>query len=103
MSVKEPEPILYISECVDQHQKNLVFFSTLNGLVYLMNHRSAAKLLRVDLNHISDVPGTRFTSANVVYAMCQYARFDKEKNPILLIHDRNNGVFFLNIVTLEKS
>jgi hypothetical protein len=35
--------------------------------------------------------------------MTAYSRFDKDKNPILAIHDRNNGVFFINIVTLEKT
>ena len=81
----------------------MVYFSTLNGIVYLMNHRTGSKLLRVDLNHISDVPGVRCTSANVVYSLINYGRFDNKKNPVLLIHDRNNGVFMLNILTLEKS
>ena len=35
--------------------------------------------------------------------MTAYSRFDKDKNPILVIHDRNNGVFFINIMTLEKT
>jgi hypothetical protein len=100
--VKEIEPILFINECLGINQKNLVYFTTLNGIVYLMNHRSKSKLLRVDLNHISDIPGMRITSANVVYSMIPYSKFDKDKCPLLLIHDRNNGVFLLNIVTLDK-
>jgi len=42
-------------------------------------------------------------SANVVYSLCAYSKFDKDRNPILLIHDRKNGVFLLNLQTLEKS
>lgn len=75
----------------------------MSGIVYLVNHRTNSKLLRVDLNHISDLPGVRCTSANVVYAMTNYGKFDNKKNPVIVIHDRNNGVFMLNIVTLEKS
>jgi hypothetical protein len=35
--------------------------------------------------------------------MTSYSKFDSKKNPILVISDRNNGVYFLNIVTLKKS
>lgn len=35
--------------------------------------------------------------------MTSYNKFDSKKNPILVISDRNNGVYFLNIVTLKKS
>jgi hypothetical protein len=35
--------------------------------------------------------------------MTSYGKFDSKKNPILVISDRNNGVFLLNIVTLKKS
>jgi ABC-type enterochelin transport system ATPase subunit len=39
----------------------------------------------------------------VVFAMISYSKFDSKKNPILVISDRNNGVYLLNIVTLKKS
>jgi hypothetical protein len=35
--------------------------------------------------------------------MISYSKFDSKKNPILVISDRNNGVYLLNIVTLKKS
>jgi len=35
--------------------------------------------------------------------MTSYSKFDSKKNPILVISDRNNGVYLLNIVTLKKS
>lgn len=35
--------------------------------------------------------------------MTSYSKFDNKKNPILVISDRNNGVYLLNIVTLKKS
>lgn len=39
----------------------------------------------------------------MVFAMISYSKFDSKKNPILVISDRNNGVYLLNIVTLKKS
>ena len=39
----------------------------------------------------------------MIFAMTSYGKFDSKKNPILVISDRNNGVFLLNIVTLKKS
>jgi hypothetical protein len=35
--------------------------------------------------------------------MTSYSKFDSKKNPILVISDRNNGVYLLNIMTLKKS
>ena len=35
--------------------------------------------------------------------MISYSKFDSKKNPILVISDRNNGVYLLNILTLKKS
>jgi len=35
--------------------------------------------------------------------MCPYYKFDRDTNPVLIIHDRNNGVYMLNIATLKKS
>ena len=39
----------------------------------------------------------------MVFAMISYSKFDSKKNPILVISDRNNGVYLLNILTLKKS
>lgn len=68
-----------------------------------MNHRTKTKEIRVVLNNISDELNKKYNTLNVVYSMCPYYKFDKDSNPILIIHDRNNGVYMLNIVTLKKS
>jgi len=68
-----------------------------------MNHRTKTKEIKVVLNNIADEPNKKLNTLNVVYSMCPYYKFDKDKNPVLIIHDRNNGVYMLNIVTLKKS
>lgn len=65
-----------------------------------MNHRTKITLLKVDLNIISESFNIR---PNVVYSLIPYYKFEKDKNPLLIINDRINGVYILNLLTLQKS
>jgi len=97
VALQEKEPLLYIEECLGPHQTNTVLFGTLSGTIYLLNHRSkpAQTIQKVHLS--------QGNQPNVLFGLVQYAMFCCNKNPFLVVHDRNYGVFVLNMVTQEKA
>ena len=95
IQLQEQEPLLYLNECMGPNQKNLIFFTTLNGIIFLLNHRTREKVFRVELNSLVD--GQK--KLNVVYALSAYRKFEKDLNPIFVVHDRVNGVYMINLAT----
>jgi len=49
LNVKEEEPITHIYNCTGPNHVNLAIISTLDGVIYLINHRTNSRLTRVDL------------------------------------------------------
>jgi len=49
LKVKEEEPITNVYNCTGPDQINLALISTLDGVIYLINHRTNSRLCRTDL------------------------------------------------------
>lgn len=97
ITVPETEPITHVFECEGGNQRNLIVFCTLNGAVYFINHQIKSLILKVNLNE--PAPET----PNIIYWMGPYSNFCHEKNPLLVIHDSQNGLYLLDLAASAKT
>jgi hypothetical protein len=72
-------------------------------VIYLINHITNIKLYRADLKLSKVQDQLRPSSLNVLYFMGPYSVFDKDTNPILVIHDMKSGLYLLNLVTEDRT
>jgi hypothetical protein len=69
-------------------------------MIYLINHQVKSLVLKIDLTNIKN---TSLPGMNVIYFMGPYSTFDKDKNPLLVVHDMKNGLYILNVVKQTKT
>jgi hypothetical protein len=103
LNVKEEEPITNIYDCAGPSQINLALISTLDGVIYLINHRTNSRLYRVDLKLTQAQNQMKPSSLNILYFMGPYHVFDAKINPFLVIHDMKSGLYLLNLITEERT
>lgn len=82
----------------------MCILSTLDGVIYLINHRTNSRLYRSDLKQAKVLNNElRPASLNILYFMEPYSIFDIKTNPLLVIHDMKSGLYILNLVTEERT
>ena len=103
LNVSEKEPIINIYNCDGAHQANLALISTLDGVIYLINHRTNTRIYRADLKVNKFNDSFKPSSMNVLYFMGPYFNFDFKSNPLLVIHDMKSGLYIFNLVNEERT
>lgn len=103
LNVPEREPITHIYNCDGAHQVNLALVSTLDGVIYMINHRTNTRLYRADLKLHQPKDNFKPSNLNVLYFMGPYSIFDVKQNPLLVVHDMKSGLYLINLVTEERT